>query len=113
VNPRGTSQMCSGCGNMVPKKLGQRWHTCTACGLSLHRDHNAARNILGALGSPGRWCGLRLHFRGAELGLQLLTGLLIGGDTALVTAFHWVLYLFGAFLIFTAVKMALSDSPWS
>jgi putative transposase len=49
VNPRGTSQMCSGCGGKVPKKLSQRWHDCPSCGLSLGRDHNAGRNIL-ALG---------------------------------------------------------------
>jgi putative transposase len=46
VNPRGTSQECSGCGNVVAKTLAERWHTCPHCGLSLHRDENAARNIL-------------------------------------------------------------------
>jgi len=46
VSPCGTSQECSGCGVEVPKKLGERWHTCPHCGLSLHRDENAARNIL-------------------------------------------------------------------
>jgi putative transposase len=50
VNPSGTSQRCSGCPAQVPKKLSQRWHTCTECGLQLHRDHNAARNILQAEG---------------------------------------------------------------
>ncbi len=35
-------------------------------------------------------------------------GLILVG-TALVTRFHWVLYLFGAFLLFTAWKMATSD----
>ena len=49
VNPRGTSQMCSGCGRNVPKKLAQRVHSCPHCGLVLGRDHNAGRNIL-ALG---------------------------------------------------------------
>jgi putative transposase len=49
VNPRGTSQICSGCGEKVPKKLSQRQHDCPKCGLSLGRDHNAGRNIL-ALG---------------------------------------------------------------
>jgi putative transposase len=49
VNPRGTSQICSGCGRKVPKKLSQRTHTCSHCGLVLGRDHNAGRNIL-ALG---------------------------------------------------------------
>jgi putative transposase len=46
VNPAWTSQECSGCGVEVPKKLGERWHTCPHCGLSLHRDENAAINIL-------------------------------------------------------------------
>jgi len=46
VNPRGTSQQCSGCGTIVEKKLSQRFHDCPHCKLKLHRDHNAARNIL-------------------------------------------------------------------
>ena len=46
VNPAFTSQMCSGCGVMVTKGLSVRWHLCPACGTSLHRDHNAALNIL-------------------------------------------------------------------
>lgn len=48
VNPRGTSQICSGCRVKVPKTLAQRTHSC-ACGLVLDRDHNAGLNIL-ALG---------------------------------------------------------------
>jgi putative transposase len=46
VEPAGTSQVCSGCGEKVPKGLEVRWHQCPHCGLSLSRDHNAARNIL-------------------------------------------------------------------
>ena len=46
VNPAWTSQECSGCGVVVAKELAERWHTCPHCGLSLHRDENAARNIL-------------------------------------------------------------------
>ncbi|MGI0080215.1 MAG: zinc ribbon domain-containing protein, partial [Nitrososphaerales archaeon] len=46
VNPRGTSQKCSGCGEVVPKSLSERVHTCLNCGLTLDRDINAARNIL-------------------------------------------------------------------
>lgn len=41
VNPRGTSQHCSGCLNKVPKELSDRWHSCP-CGLQLDRDTNAA-----------------------------------------------------------------------
>jgi putative transposase len=44
VNPKGTSQLCSGCGVKVPKILSQRWHSC-ACGVELSRDTNAAINV--------------------------------------------------------------------
>lgn len=46
VDPRGTTQMCSGCGSIVPKDLSVRIHECPHCGLRLNRDHNAALNIL-------------------------------------------------------------------
>jgi putative transposase len=46
VNPRNTTKTCSGCGELVPKTLAQRTHSCPACGLVLGRDHNAALNIL-------------------------------------------------------------------
>jgi putative transposase len=45
VNPAYTSQTCSGCGALVSKGLSVRWHSCPDCGTSLHRDHNAAKNI--------------------------------------------------------------------
>ncbi|HET8908998.1 MAG TPA: transposase [Ktedonobacterales bacterium] len=45
VNPAYTSQTCSGCGVIVKKGLTVRWHACPDCGSSLHRDHNAAKNI--------------------------------------------------------------------
>ncbi len=45
VNPAYTSQTCSGCGVLVAKGLSVRWHACPDCGTSLHRDHNAAKNI--------------------------------------------------------------------
>ncbi len=46
VNPRGTSQVCSGCGEAVVKSLSVRVHECPYCGLVLDRDLNASRNIL-------------------------------------------------------------------
>ena len=45
VDPKYTSQTCSGCGIVAKKPLSQRWHKCK-CGTSLDRDHNAAINIL-------------------------------------------------------------------
>jgi putative transposase len=44
VNPRGTSQRCSGCGAVVPKTLADRIHACS-CGLTIGRDHNSGLNI--------------------------------------------------------------------
>ena len=41
-----TSQMCSQCGELVPKDLRVRTHSCTHCGLIMDRDVNAAKNIL-------------------------------------------------------------------
>jgi len=46
VSPRNTSQLCSGCGALVPKPLSERTHRCPVCGLVLDRDVNAARNML-------------------------------------------------------------------
>jgi putative transposase len=46
VNPRGTTQECSGCGQVVPKDLSVRVHNGPHCGLKLDRDLNAAKNIL-------------------------------------------------------------------
>jgi putative transposase len=45
VNPNGTTQNCSGCGQKVLKEIQDRWHSCPHCGLELDRDHNAAINI--------------------------------------------------------------------
>ncbi len=54
VDPRNTSQTCSGCGAIVPKALSVRTHDCPHCGLVLDRDVNAARNVLHRAGNgPG------------------------------------------------------------
>jgi putative transposase len=59
VDPNGTSQDCSACGERVPKTLDVRVHRCP-CGYSMDRDVNAARTIHDrafAVTGPGR--GLR------------------------------------------------------
>ena len=45
VDPKFTSQVCSGCGQVRKKDLSERWHSCD-CGTELDRDVNAAINIL-------------------------------------------------------------------
>jgi putative transposase len=57
VPPQWTSQRCSGCGHLVRKSLSVRTHRCSACGLILDRDHNAARNILQASYTLNRTAG--------------------------------------------------------
>jgi len=54
VDARRTSLECSSCGTIVEKTLSLRRHVC-GCGADLHRDHNAAINILNrALVAHGR-----------------------------------------------------------
>jgi len=47
VDPRGTSQRCSRCGESPTQKktLSDRAHLCDVCGLAMDRDENAALNI--------------------------------------------------------------------
>lgn len=56
VPPQYTSQICSGCGEIVRKPLSQRVHRCVSCGLEIDRDVNAARNIL-SLAINGQYRG--------------------------------------------------------
>jgi len=46
VNPAYTTQICSVCGQKVPKTLADRIHKCPVCGIELDRDYNASVNIL-------------------------------------------------------------------
>ncbi|MBK1836112.1 TerC family protein [Azospirillum sp. YIM B02556] len=39
------------------------------------------------------------------LGVIVLRGLMIGAGAALVSEFHWILYVFGGFLLLTGIKM--------
>jgi tellurite resistance protein TerC len=43
------------------------------------------------------------------LGAQIMRGLLIGVGVVLISQFHWILYLFGLFLVFTGIKMGVQE----
>ena len=43
------------------------------------------------------------------LGVIVLRGIMIGVGAALVTQYSWILYFFAAFLIFTGIKMLMTD----
>jgi len=46
VDPRGTSQECNNCHQIVKKELSERVHHCPFCNVTIDRDINAAINIL-------------------------------------------------------------------
>jgi tellurite resistance protein TerC len=62
--------------------------------------------IFAALGVPSKYQH-RVLFWGI-LGALVMRGILIGVGDALVVRFHWILYLFSAFLIYTGIKMLLT-----
>jgi putative transposase len=66
VDPKNTTQMCSACGEIVPKNLYIRVHECPHCGLKLSRDRNAALNIL-ARGLAGLDASPRSHAASAAV----------------------------------------------
>jgi tellurite resistance protein TerC len=43
------------------------------------------------------------------LGALIMRGIMIGVGTVLLAEAHWVIYVFGAFLVYTAIKMARSS----
>ena len=45
------------------------------------------------------------------LGALLMRGAMIGAGVYLIQHFHWVIYIFGAFLVFTGMRMALQKDP--
>lgn len=44
------------------------------------------------------------------LGALLMRGAMIGAGALLLARFHWIIYVFGAFLIFTGIRMAMGGS---
>lgn len=43
-------------------------------------------------------------------GALVMRGIMIGAGVALITRLHWMLWVFGAFIIFTGIKMLLVES---
>ena len=43
------------------------------------------------------------------LGALLMRGTMIGAGVILIQKFHWIIYVFGAFLVFTGIRMATQD----
>jgi tellurite resistance protein TerC len=62
--------------------------------------------IFGSLGIPAMYQH-RVLFWGIVSALAL-RGAMIAGGVALLHRFHWIIYVFGAFLVFTGVKLFLA-----
>ena len=43
------------------------------------------------------------------IGALVLRGIMIGAGAALLGQFHWIIYVFGAFLVFTGIRMLAHD----
>ena len=43
------------------------------------------------------------------IGALLMRGAMIGAGAYLIKQFHWIIYVFGAFLVFTGIRMATQD----
>ncbi len=43
------------------------------------------------------------------LGALVMRGAMIGAGAFLIDRFHWIIYVFGAFLVFTGIRMATQD----
>jgi len=71
VDPRNTSQACSSCGGIVPKKLSVRRHDCPHCGYQTDRDVNAAQNVLLKSSFMGLGSSLRTQ-SGPEVRVKLV-----------------------------------------
>lgn len=55
-----------------------------------------------------KFCQHRVLFYGI-LGALVMRGLFIGLGAALIASFHWILYVFGALLVYTGVRMAVKS----
>ncbi len=83
---------------------GMDYFTAYAVEKSLSLDNVFVISLVFAAFAVPRHLQHRVLFWGI-LGVIVLRALLIGAGAALVTQFHWVLYVFAAFLIYTGVRM--------
>jgi tellurite resistance protein TerC len=44
------------------------------------------------------------------MGALVMRGIMIAAGAALIKQFHWIIYIFGAFLVFTGIRMAFHDN---
>ena len=88
----------------VGAQQGMDYFTAYAVEKSLSLDNVFVISLVFTAFAVPRALQHRVLFWGI-LGVIALRALLIGAGTTLVQEFHWVLYLFAAFLIYTGIKM--------
>jgi tellurite resistance protein TerC len=88
----------------VGAQEGMDYFTAYAVEKSLSLDNVFVISLVFAAFAVPRALQHRVLFWGI-LGVIVLRALLIGAGATLVQEFHWVLYLFAAFLIYTGIKM--------
>ena len=92
--------------SQLGKEAGSDYFTGFIIEKSLSLDNIFVMSLIFAYFKIPRIYQYRVLFWGV-LGVILLRGLLIGIGSELVERFHWVMYLFAGFLIFTGIKMLL------
>lgn len=89
------------------KEHGIDYFTAYLIELSLSLDNLFVMSlILGYFAIPRKYQH-RILFWGV-VGVLVLRGVMIGSGLVIVQHFHWVLYVFAAFLIFTGIKMLMA-----
>jgi len=88
----------------VGLQQGMDYFTAYAVEKSLSLDNVFVISLVFAAFAVPRQYQHRVLFWGI-LGVIVMRALLIGAGATLVQEFHWILYLFAAFLIYTGVKM--------
>ncbi len=88
---------------------GMEFFTGYAMELSLSLDNIFVISLIfSALSIPAQYQH-RVLFWGI-IGVLILRGLMIGFGTAIIAQFHWVLVLFGIFLLFTGIKILFFEN---
>ncbi|MGC9235556.1 MAG: TerC family protein [Thiomonas sp.] len=88
----------------VDAQAGMDYFTAYAVEKSLSLDNVFVISLVFAAFAVPRALQHRVLFWGI-LGVIVLRAILIGAGATLVQEFHWILYIFAAFLIYTGIKM--------
>ncbi|WP_224365681.1 TerC family protein [Hyalangium versicolor] len=98
---------CAGIGAFMGHELALQWLTAYVVEYALSVDNLFVFLVVFSYFRVALEYQHRVLFWGI-IGAFIMRAVLIITGTALVSRFHWLMYLFGAFLLFTGLKMLLS-----